>query len=148
MALVTKALAQMEEAIARTRDLTMWRYAVLTAIRDEPGSNQGQVAAKIGYDKNRIVADLDALEATGLVTRTPGADRRANRLTVTPAGERLAAELQAAVHAGEDRLLEAIPAADRRVLANAVVALRTRVADPGWVAAWIEESAGVLASPR
>ncbi len=146
MAPVTKALAQMEEAVARTRGLTMWRYAVLVAIRDDPGSNQGQVAAKIGYDKNRIVADLDALEEAGFVNRTPGEDRRANRLTVTPAGARLADELQAAVHAGEDRLLEALSGADRRTLARAVAVLRARVADPGWTAAWIDESAGAAAA--
>ena len=87
MAPVTKALAQMEDAIARRRGLTMWRYAVLVAVRDEPGSNQGQIAARIGYDKNRIVADLDALEEAGLLARTPAdADRRANRLTLTPGG--------------------------------------------------------------
>ena len=144
MAPVTKALAQMEEAIARTRGLTMWRYAVLVAIRDARGSNQGQVAARIGYDKNRIVADLDALEEAGLVNRTPGEDRRANRLTVTPAGAQLADELQAAVHAGEDRLLEALPAADRRTLARAVVALRARVSDPDWTATWIDEAAAAV----
>lgn len=142
MAPVTKALAQMEDAIARRRGLTMWQYAVLVAIRDDPGSNQGQVATKIGYDKNRIVADLDALEAAGLVRRTPGEDRRANHLNVTERGARVATELQAAVHAGEDRLLAPLPAGDRRTLARAVTALRARVADPTWTAGWIDESAG------
>jgi DNA-binding MarR family transcriptional regulator len=140
MAPVTKALAQMEEAVARGHGLTMWRYAVLVAVRDEPGSNQGQIAARIGYDKNRIVADLDALEDAGLLARTPGEDdRRANHLSLTPAGVRLADALQTRVHAGEDELLEALPAADRRVLARTLGTLRARVTDLEWVTGWLSE---------
>src|SRR5829696_8400840 len=137
---VTKALAQMEEAIARRRGLTMWRYAVLVAVRDEPGSNQSQIAARIGYDKNRIVSDLDALEAAGLLTRTPAADdRRNNQLALTAAGGRLAGELQAEVHAGEDALLAALPAGDRRAVHRSLATLRSRVADGSWLAPYASE---------
>ena len=138
---VTKALAQMEEAIARRRGMTMWRYAVLVAVRDEPGSNQAQVAARIGYDKNRIVADLDALEDAGLLSRRPAADdRRNNRLTLTPEGARLADELQAEVHAGEDALLDPLPVADRRAIQRGLVALRSRVAEGTWLAPYLGET--------
>jgi DNA-binding MarR family transcriptional regulator len=141
MAPVTKALAQMEEAIARRRGLTMWRYAVLVAVRDEPGSNQAQIAARIGYDKNRIVADLDALEADGLVARTPAAtDRRHNHLTLTPEGSALADELQAEVHAAEDALLDALPATDRRAIRRSLAALRSRVAEGTWLAPYLGET--------
>jgi DNA-binding MarR family transcriptional regulator len=101
-----KALTAMEKEVATAHGLSMWGYIILVAVHDDPGCNQVALARAIGHDKTRIISDLDDLQRQGLLERTPDpADRRARVLTLTPAGEERWAKAQAAVHAGEDRIL-------------------------------------------
>ena len=83
---ISRELRRIEEAAAAQHGVTMWQYAILSVVDRRPGRNQAEVADVLGYSKNRIVGDLDHLERRGLLTRQPGADRRANILTVTVAG--------------------------------------------------------------
>jgi DNA-binding MarR family transcriptional regulator len=115
----TRALRRVEDDAAAAADLTMWQYAILAAVVEAPGLNQGEVASRLGYSKNRIVADLDLLERRGLLTRTPGPDRRANLLRVTTSGRRQMQQVRTAIRRGEDQLLRELPQAQRRALASA-----------------------------
>lgn len=115
----TRALRRIEDDAAATAGITMWRYAILAVVVDDPGRNQGEVATLLGYSKNRIVDDLDALEHRGLLTRTPGPDRRANLLRATAAGRRLMLQVRAAIRRGEDDLLRNLPAEQRQALGSA-----------------------------
>jgi DNA-binding MarR family transcriptional regulator len=126
---VAKALRRVEDAAAATEDLTMWQYAVLSVVADHPGLNQGQVAKALQYSSNRIVSDLDVLEARQLVTRRPGADRRANTLEITPEGRALQRQVQDRIHAGEDSLLDGLTPAQQRQLRAAVEALAEQLRD-------------------
>lgn len=115
----TRSLRRIEDDAAAAAGITMWQYAILAVVVDDPGRNQGEVATRLGYSKNRIVDDLDVLEHRGLLTRAPGLDRRANMLRATAAGRRLMLQVRAAIRRGEDDLLRNLPAEQRQALGAA-----------------------------
>lgn len=119
LAPLTRALRRVEDDAAAAAGITMWQYAILAIVVDDPALNQGEVATKLGYSKNRIIADLDLLEQRGLLTRTPGPDRRANLLRATTPGRRLLQQVRTVVRRREDELLRALPEDQRRALASA-----------------------------
>lgn len=81
-------------------------YQVLTAaIGGELGS-QLALAQHLGVDRTVMTYLLDDLEGAGLIERRPDpADRRARRITATPAGTRLAGQLDRRLRAAEEGLL-------------------------------------------
>jgi DNA-binding MarR family transcriptional regulator len=119
LAPLTRALRRIEDDAAAAAGITMWQYAILAVVTQDPALNQGEVATRLGYSKNRIIADLDLLEERDLLIRTPGPDRRANILRATPAGRRLMQRVQTAIRRAEDQLLRALPDEQRRALASA-----------------------------
>ncbi len=136
---LAKTLTALETSIARRHGLTPWQSAILAAAAPPPWRTQGELAGAIGYDRNRIVADLDDLEGRGLVTRHVDAtDRRSNRIEVTPAGRRLARATGRDLRAGTEALLAAVgPDGDRAALLRALAALRDRCADDDWRTRWL-----------
>jgi DNA-binding MarR family transcriptional regulator len=126
---LAKALRRVEDTAAGRHGLSMWQYAILAVVDRWPDRNQSEVATRLDYSKNRIVADLDHLEAEGLLARTRDADRRANRLRITDRGRTVRAAVQRDIHAGEDELLAALPVGRRRdverVLLDVAGAVRT-----------------------
>ena len=127
---ITRALRRIEEAAAARESLTMWQYAILSVVAQSPGLNQREVAAYLQYSQNRIVADLQALERLGLLTRQPGADRRANRLASTTAGATTQQRIQAAIHDREDQLLGGLSQPERDCFALAARHLARQVREP------------------
>ena len=123
---VTRELRRIEDAAAAAHGLTMWQYAILSAVVHRAGLNQGEVADLLGYSKNRIVADLDELERQGLLRRTRGADRRANVLSATAAGARRMRAVQRDIHDGEDAMLAQLSTGQRAALAEAADRLAGR----------------------
>jgi MarR family transcriptional regulator, organic hydroperoxide resistance regulator len=130
LAPVTKALRRIEDDAAGSADLTMWQYAILSLVAETPGLNQGQVANTLGYSANRIIADLDLLQERRLLTRSPGTDRRANVLRTTAAGRRVMQRIQAEIRKGEDDLLAALPAGQRRALYSAAHSIAATLVSP------------------
>lgn len=110
---VSRVLRRLEEDAAAASRLTMWQYAILSMVEARPGLNQLQVAERLGYSKNRIVGDLDRLEALGLLRRTAGPDRRANVLALTAAGRRMRRTVQGRIRRAEEDLLDAVRPGDR-----------------------------------
>lgn len=113
LAPVARLLRRVEDDAAAPAGLSMWQYAILAVAVATPGMNQRQVAERLDYSTNRIIADLDELERGGLVRRRPGPDRRSNLLDVTPAGERVVREVRARIREGEERLLEHLSPVER-----------------------------------
>jgi DNA-binding MarR family transcriptional regulator len=120
LAPLTRALRRIEDAAAADVGLTMWQYAILTVVGEGDQQNQAEVAARLGYSKNRIVADLDLLERRSLLIRQPGPDRRANLLRVTPAGSELERRIREEIHRGEDELLATLDPQQRTDLLEAI----------------------------
>jgi DNA-binding MarR family transcriptional regulator len=111
---LVRALIDAELPVLARHGISMWGYVVLNALHGAPQSTQSALAEKIGADKTRIIATLDALQAAGLITREPDpGDRRARLLSITPAGSRVRRTVQEEIQRNEDRLLAELPPADR-----------------------------------
>lgn len=124
---VVKALRRIEDDAAATAGIGMWQYAILSVVEAEPGAHQRQVAARLQYSANRIVADIDDLEAKGLLTRRRGPDRRYNELHPTPAGRRTRAKVHAAIRVAEDGLLAGLSPARQRGFGRTAAVLAARL---------------------
>lgn len=123
-----RALLAEEQQVLTEHGASMWEYIILTALREHSSNSQGQLAQRIRHDKSRIIADIDRLEARGLVTRSPGSDdRRARLIAITTEGDALQRTVQAAIHHREDTLLAAIPPEDRRALYRLLEAIHPMV---------------------
>ncbi|PZF79345.1 MarR family winged helix-turn-helix transcriptional regulator [Jiangella anatolica] len=136
---LAKALVALESAVARRHGLTSWQCAILRAAAEPPGRTQRELVGAIGYDRNRIVGDLDDLERRALLfRRVDDLDRRSNRIEVTAAGRRLARAAARDLRAGTDDLLAAVgPDETREATLHALTALRDRCADDAWSRTWL-----------
>lgn len=123
-----KALIGMEEPILAEHGVSMWAYAVLVGLGDEPVRTQAALAEAIGADKSRLIPILDDLQDRALIARHPDpADRRVRLVQITEEGKRVRDRVQRAIHAAEDRLLGQLPKADREAFVRSLTAL-TRAA--------------------
>jgi DNA-binding MarR family transcriptional regulator len=112
---LARALMAAEMPVLEAHEVSMWGYAVLSRLRDEPARTQAALAQSIGADKTRIIGVLDDLQEQGLIEREPDpADRRVRLVSLTDQGRRTQSAVQAAIQAREERLLSQLPAADRR----------------------------------
>ncbi|MEV4149255.1 MarR family transcriptional regulator [Amycolatopsis sp. NPDC049691] len=112
-----RALAEAERPVLESHGLTMWQYVVLSALSTGAAASQLVLAQQIHYDKTRLIALLDGLEAAGLVTRAPDpADRRARVVRLTEAGISRHAAVRAAIRELEERMLAGLSAEERRAL--------------------------------
>jgi DNA-binding MarR family transcriptional regulator len=105
------------------------QFLVLMALAETGPVCQQFLAGVIGIDPRNIVPILDSLEARGLVSReTDPADRRRRVIDLTPAGQRIVAELSALGEQTERELLASVPPADqeslRRILRTVLDAAR------------------------
>ncbi|MFI9631112.1 MarR family winged helix-turn-helix transcriptional regulator [Nocardia sp. NPDC051929] len=125
-----RALMALELPILERHELSMWGYSVLLGLDAEPVYTQAALAKAIGADKTRIIGVLDELQRRDLITREPDpTDRRVNLLSLTDAGRTLRDRAQRDIQAGEDRLLERLPAPDRSAFLRALRTLSDTVSD-------------------
>jgi DNA-binding MarR family transcriptional regulator len=90
------------------------RFAILTLIAKNPGISQTALGAASGRDKSSMTPVLEDLVRRGLVQRKRiDGDRRAWRLSLTPAGERTLAKMMACARRHEKNLDRVIGARDR-----------------------------------
>lgn len=115
-----RRLMTAESPVLAEHGLTMWGYVVLSALDDGPVRTQAALARAIGADKTRIIGTLDTLQEAGLISREPDpADRRVRLLEITEAGRNARRSAQKRIQEREDRLLEQLPEADRKVFLRA-----------------------------
>ncbi len=103
-------------------DITPVQMASLRAIQARPGVDQLRLAHAIKLDRNTIAGVVRRLQQKKLIVRRQNAsDRRANLLFVTPAGEKLLAELLPAVDRAQKRMLGPLKADERKLLLDLIV---------------------------
>jgi DNA-binding MarR family transcriptional regulator len=104
--------------IAARRDLSMIQVRLLGVLRDrEPTMNE--LGRLLGLDKSSITGLVDRAQRRDLVIRTVSpADRRAFQVSVTAAGRRLAAEVEAEFTARIEAAVAPLPEPDRRTLSE------------------------------
>jgi MarR family transcriptional regulator, lower aerobic nicotinate degradation pathway regulator len=93
-------------------------YGVLAALEEFGPSAQADLGRRLGLDPSDMVAILNDLEHQQWVRREPDpADRRRNKVTLTPAGQAALVQADQAVTDAEDELLARLGPADRSALA-------------------------------
>ena len=105
-------------------DLLLVHHAILGALSDFGPQSQQEVANALDLDKSHLVARIDQLEERGLVRRERDAsDRRRHRVTLTPAGRRLARKLRPVALRSQQQFLDSLTRPEQEQL----LALLTRV---------------------
>ena len=130
---LTSTVAQRERPLLRAHRIEMWDYVVLGGLEHDPAPTQAQLAAAVGRDKTRMIANLDRLESRGLLHRTPDPGDRRNRIVaLTDAGRTLLADCRRDIRAMETELLSTLSAPDRTVFVQALSRLAESTRDdPG-----------------
>ena len=106
----------MLERLAAEHDLSITQTRLLGILRDRrPTMNE--LAELLSLDKSSVTGLVDRAERRGLVVRIPSAqDRRVVQVALTRAGRALVSKAASRFDAEVTKLLERIPAADRRAL--------------------------------
>ncbi len=123
------------EVEALGHDLTPVQYAALATVFANPGVDQATLAGLIAYDRTTITGVVDRLAQKGLLTRKVSAkDRRARELRLTKQGSQLLLEIDPAVDAAQQAMLEGLTPAETkellRLLAKATAAGNNRSRAP------------------
>ena len=94
--------------------LTPVQYAALQAVSNAPGLDPRPLARTIGFDTSTMAGVIDRLEARGLMLRNASpTDRRVRRLTATPQGLALLAQVLPDVQRAQERMLAPLPKPER-----------------------------------
>jgi DNA-binding MarR family transcriptional regulator len=112
------------------RGLSLAQYNVLRILRGAGAGGLPTLAIRdrMIEDGSTVTRLLDKLDAAGLVRRERARpDRRQVLCTLTPAGARLLAELDAAVDAADDAAVAMLDDAARRQLVSILAAVRRGV---------------------
>jgi DNA-binding MarR family transcriptional regulator len=144
---LVRGLIAAELPVLARHGLTMWGYIVLSALDDAPQSSQASLAERIGADKTRIIATLDALQEAGLITRDPDpADRRARILSITADGREARDGARREIQRGEERLLARLAPAERQAFLRAAGLLSAL--PPGEITAQVTDEIAGPGNPR
>lgn len=128
---LARTLVAREEPALQAHGVSMWGYAVLTALAEQPVRTQAALAQAINADKSRIIGVLDDLQERGLISRQPDtSDRRVHLLSLTAAGHRLRRSVQASIRASEEEVLGTLPAPDRDAFLRSLKTLYERYRVP------------------
>ncbi|HEX7007329.1 MAG TPA: MarR family transcriptional regulator [Alphaproteobacteria bacterium] len=96
--------------------LTPVQYALLCAVRDNPGIDQITLASLVALDRSNTGDVIARLQERGLFQREPGRlDRRTKTLRITPAAADLLARMEEAVQESQRRILAPLTEAEQRV---------------------------------
>lgn len=122
-------ILDVEQALLANHGLTRAQFDVLSHLAAEPGLSQQTLARRLLVTKGNVVGLIDRLEACKLVERRADpADRRTNRLYLTPAGEQAFAASAPPLEAEMNRQFEGLEPDEqvtlRRLLAKLDRSLR------------------------
>jgi DNA-binding MarR family transcriptional regulator len=118
-----RVLARLTRVLERvTGDLSLAHYRVLAAVADGH-ERASRVASRLALGKPTISASVDALCKRGLLTKDAADDQRAVTLRITPAGQDVLAQVEAALVERLTLVLDAFP--DRASAAVALTALES-----------------------
>src|SRR5689334_18992365 len=104
------------------------RFATLMLIGRNPGISQTALSRANGRDKSSLTPVLNDLARRGLISRRrPRDDQRAYRLTLTPAGKRLLAQLTRCARVHERKLDHVIGPRDQKSFLRALKRIAAEV---------------------
>jgi MarR family 2-MHQ and catechol resistance regulon transcriptional repressor len=110
------AIWQASQKFFQKWDLSPSQFNVLNLLRDYPdGLSQTTLSRELIMHRSNVTGLADRLEKRGLIERrdTPG-DRRAYQVALTPAGQKLLAEILPGYYQGAEAVWDGLSAADIR----------------------------------
>ncbi|WP_406498587.1 MarR family transcriptional regulator [Streptomyces sp. NBC_00846] len=106
-----------------SQEVTSQQFAVLNALRQQPGIDQRTLASVISLDRSTVNLIVRRFTDQQYVTQVrDAADRRRTLLSLTDDGDRVLSSLIPPAQRVNEQLLSALPASER---ASAVSVLRT-----------------------
>ncbi len=106
----------------RPYGLTVPQYTALSILLRRSGLSNAQLARRTHVTPQSMNAVISALEARGLIERTPSEDHgRILRAELTAEGQRVLAACEASIGEFEDELLAALSPAQRRAFMEALL---------------------------
>lgn len=129
-----RSLAESEE------DVSIPQYRALVVLGGRGPLRPVDLAEALGIDPSTATRLCDRLVRKRLITRRrQGADRREVRLTLAARGAQLLEEVTGRRQAEIERILTAVPAAERRALVRAFAAFASaagEIPDAQWPRSW------------
>jgi MarR family transcriptional regulator, negative regulator of the multidrug operon emrRAB len=123
---------RVEGAWQASLDLSPMAAAALVQIEGEPGCSIELVAGRIGLTHSATVRVVDKLAERGLVEKDRARkDARAQSLTLSKVGKRVAQQLHEARNQVTDDLLAGLAPMQRAALEQAIRAILHRCVEPG-----------------
>ncbi|WP_433437214.1 MarR family winged helix-turn-helix transcriptional regulator [Nonomuraea sp. CA-141351] len=109
--------AELRQAFARHVGMSPQRVQVLVRLRRDGETSHSDLRQALGIDGASVTRLVKEFEAEGLVSRRLApADNRYTLAALTPAGERMAADLERAHQAYQERLLSGTTAQQQEIV--------------------------------
>ncbi|MGW0810936.1 MarR family winged helix-turn-helix transcriptional regulator [Nonomuraea sp. NPDC002799] len=124
------ACAEVRQAFARHVGMGPHRVQVLVRLWRDGETSHSDLRQALGVDGASITRLVKEFEVEGLVgRRLDPADNRYTLAALTPAGERVAADLARAHQAYQERLLDGVAAAEQEIVLRALRRVRANMND-------------------
>jgi DNA-binding MarR family transcriptional regulator len=85
----TRAVTQLYDEMLRPTGIRGTQYSLLVALKIVGPVLVTDLAEKIVMDRTTLTRNLEVMEKQGLVSVTPGEDRRTRQLTITETGDKV-----------------------------------------------------------
>lgn len=122
--ILRRGLKHMGEQWLSRLGLTYPQVGVLMMMREQAGPTTGDVAARLSVTHSAATQTIDTLVRRGLVVRQPDdADRRVVRLQLSPAGEKLTADIRASHRQWLAQVFGELSEAERSAIISAMTKL-------------------------
>lgn len=99
-------LVAREEPILQQAGLSMWEYAILSALAPEAAVSQVELSHRTRRDPTRLGRHLDDLASRGVIARDRSTDQRQRTVRLTRDGDALYRGVKRLVRVVEDDLLQ------------------------------------------
>lgn len=127
---LSEAFAELRQAFARHVGMSPQRVQILVGLCRAGETSHSLLRQALGVDGATVTRLVKELEADGLVGRRPDpADNRYTLAQLTPAGERLAADLSERHQSYQERLLGGVTEQERELVLRALRRIRDNVTE-------------------
>lgn len=105
-------------------DITPVQYGLLTTLSQNPDLDQNSLGRELGIDRTNVADVLARLSRRGLLERHRSKeDKRMVLARLTPEGQRVTDEMYLAMQRAQNRLLQPLPADERKAFINTLLRL-------------------------
>jgi DNA-binding MarR family transcriptional regulator len=126
------ACAELRQAFARHVRMGPHRVQVLVRLWREGETSHSGLRQALGIDGASVTRLVKELEADGLAgRRLDPADNRYTLAALTPAGERVAADLERSHQAYQERLLDGVTTQEQQIVMRVLRRVRANVTEQG-----------------